>query len=127
MECCAALVSVLRPVSPPETVLTTSCVMEAAVSPSVATPASVLHSTAARTASVSRSHVAPMTWTVENRTRVSAASLASLNARTLVRVQSFVAGMLSVPPEVTRQSVLVLMDSLETPMMRKLDVKRSSV
>ena len=56
-----------------------------------------------------------------------AASLASLNARTRVLVQSFVAGMLSVPPEVTRPSVPVLMVSLETPMTRKQDVRRSSV
>ena len=68
-----------------------------------------------------------MTWTVETRTRVLAGSLASLSARTRVLVQSSVAGMLSVPPEVTRQSVPVLMDSLETPTMRKLDVRRNSV
>ena len=127
MECSAASESVRRPASPPGTVWTTSSVTEGVVSASARTTPSVHLYTVVRMASVSRSLAVVTMWTVRMSTPVLAERTDSSSVKTPVPAQSSVGGMLSAPPEVTRPSVRVLMDSLETPTMRRLVVRRSNV
>ena len=124
--CCAALVSVPRPVSPPESVWTTRSVLVAVVSQSARTPPSARSFTPARTGSVSRSLDVPTMKSVISKTPVSAVRTDSLSVKMSAVVPSFVDVTPYALRNRTRPCVPALMGSMETRTTRRLAARRSS-